>query len=462
MPSIRRSKRLLLLLIPIALFSIFLTLGNYEKLPPQISPEWSFLSLSNKFNYSYLGSNNTNNVFPVISTYEELGFQLDPGNVKFKYINKMGKKGSPKNILKINTEKYKSLMEQEIHEPKDFDIETIRPPQDPNSYEHASATIVSLVRGAEAAAIGRSIAQFEKKFNSKFLYPYTFINDVPFTDAFKERMRKFTLAPMNFVTIPAELWDKPESIDKDKERKAMDILASKDVSYAKKASYHNMCRFYSGNFYQLEEMKKYKYYWRIEPGVKFYSDINYDIFKYLEGTKKIYGFTINLYDIDESVETLWPETLEYLNSEDNYKYVNENGAFQWILENQQIPKKNKVTGGYSTCHFWSNFEIGDMDFFRGEAYTNWFKYLDSTGKFYYERWGDAPVHSLGLALFADKKDIHWFRDIGYWHDPYANCPNSKGTLGCEKGLFSWWENLNDQNCMVTWVDDAIEKPEKIY
>ena len=462
MPSIRRSKRLLLLLIPIVLFLIFLTLGHYEKLPPQISPEWSFLSLGNKFNYSYLGSNNTNSVFPVMSTYEELGFQLVPEDVKFQYINKMGKKGSPKDILKINMDKYKSLMDQEIHEPKDFDMETIRPPQDPKSYDHASATIVSLVRGAEAAALGKSIVQFEKKFNSKFLYPYTFINDVPFTDSFKERMRKYSLAPMNFVTIPAELWDKPESIDEAKERKAMDILASKDVSYAKKASYHNMCRFYTGNFYQLEEMKKYKYYWRIEPGVKFYSDINYDIFKYLEGTKKIYGFTINLYDIDESVETLWPETLKYLNSEDNYKYVNVNGAFQWILENQQLPKKNRVTGGYSTCHFWSNFEIGDMDFFRGEAYTNWFKFLDSTGKFYYERWGDAPVHSLGLALFADKKDIHWFRDIGYWHDPYANCPNSKGTLDCEKGLFSRWDNLNDQNCMATWVDDAIENPEKIY
>ena len=33
---------------------------------------------------------------------------------------------------------------------------------------------------------------------------------------------------------------------------------------------------------------------------------------------------------------------------------------------------------------WSNFEIADMDFWRGDAYTAYFDYLDRTGGFYYE------------------------------------------------------------------------------
>lgn len=33
---------------------------------------------------------------------------------------------------------------------------------------------------------------------------------------------------------------------------------------------------------------------------------------------------------------------------------------------------------------WSNFEIASMDFWRGEAYTKYFEYLDATGGFYYE------------------------------------------------------------------------------
>ena len=33
---------------------------------------------------------------------------------------------------------------------------------------------------------------------------------------------------------------------------------------------------------------------------------------------------------------------------------------------------------------WSNFEIADMDFWRGEAYTAFFDFLDKSGGFYYE------------------------------------------------------------------------------
>lgn len=33
---------------------------------------------------------------------------------------------------------------------------------------------------------------------------------------------------------------------------------------------------------------------------------------------------------------------------------------------------------------WNNFEIGDLDFWRGEAYMKFFEFLDSKGGFYYE------------------------------------------------------------------------------
>ena len=51
---------------------------------------------------------------------------------------------------------------------------------------------------------------------------------------------------------------------------------------------------------------------------------------------------------------------------------------------------------YNLCHFWSNFEIASMDFWRGEAYSKFFEYLDSTGGFYYE------VRSPSLFQFSFK------------------------------------------------------------
>lgn len=63
-----------------------------------------------------------------------------------------------------------------------------------------------------------------------------------------------------------------------------------------------------------------------------------------------------------------------------------------------IPKNNLMRfvsdnngDSYNLCHFWSNFEIGDLNFLRSREYMEYFEYLDRTGGFFYERWGDAPV-----------------------------------------------------------------------
>jgi len=40
---------------------------------------------------------------------------------------------------------------------------------------------------------------------------------------------------------------------------------------------------------------------------------------------------------------------------------------------------------------WTNFEIADMDFWRGEAYTTFFDFLDAKGGFYYEVRADSRL-----------------------------------------------------------------------
>ena len=59
-----------------------------------------------------------------------------------------------------------------------------------------------------------------------------------------------------------------------------------------------------------------------------------------------------------------------------------------------------------------------MDFWRGEAYTKFFDYIDRSGGFYYERWGDAPVHSIAASLFLRKDQIMFFDEIGYAHSVF--------------------------------------------
>ncbi|KAK9353237.1 glycosyl transferase, partial [Lipomyces doorenjongii] len=66
---------------------------------------------------------------------------------------------------------------------------------------------------------------------------------------------------------------------------------------------------------------------------------------------------------------------------------------------------------YNLCHFWSNFENADLDIFIGEQeYCN---ALDATGNFFYERWGDAPVHSIYVALVLQPSEIMFLDTVGY-------------------------------------------------
>lgn len=55
---------------------------------------------------------------------------------------------------------------------------------------------------------------------------------------------------------------------------------------------------------------------------------------------------------------------------------------------------------------------------------DFFEHLDREGGFFYERWGDAPVHSIAASLLLNKEEVHFFNDIAYYHVPFTHCPTS--------------------------------------
>lgn len=361
-------------------------------------------------------------------------------------------------ILDDRKKSYADTLAFPIIEPK---VDNLVRPEDPKAGK-AKATILCLVRNKDLVDIISSIQQLEEQFNAAFKYTYTFLNDEEFTDEFQSTIKK--LLPngrsVQFGMIDPEVWGMPSSVDREVFKTKMIELGG--VQYAEKQSYHNMCRFYSRSFYHHPLLKDIKYVWRLEPNVNFYCKINYDVFQFMEMNDKIYGYVLNLYDSPESIKTLWEKTLNFV--EKNPQYLNENGAYDWIKDNVQKPDNYDITNGYSTCHFWTNFEITNLDFLRSEAYEKYMDFLEDEKGFYYERWGDAPVRSLALALFADKSKIHWFRDIGYQHFPYTNCPkcppnSQRCNSNCRPGHFTPWDNLEVENCQPVWIKYIMTEEE---
>lgn len=276
----------------------------------------------------------------------------------------------------------------------------------------ANATFVILARNSDLRDLTQSVRDIEDRFNKDHHYPYVFLNEVAFTEQFKQQMSSLSNSTMEFGLIPHDHWYQPSWIDEEKARECRKKLVNKQIIYGGSVPYRNMCRFNSGFFFRHKLLKKYRYYWRIEPNVRFHCDIDYDPFLFMEDNGKVYGFTITLYEFWETVETLWNHVRDFIVMYP--EYVSKDHSMAYLSDDHGR--------SYNLCHFWSNFEIADLDFWRGEAYVKFFDYLDTQGGFYYERWGDAPVHSIGASLFARKDQIHFFEDIGYEHQPHVHCP----------------------------------------
>ena len=321
-------------------------------------------------------------------------------------------------------------------------------PNNPRS-DRINATLLSLVRNSELEQIVGSMQELESTWNHKFNYPWTFFNDEPFTEEFKRATQANTKAECRYEIIPKEHWEIPSWINLDLMEESAKILEEQNIQYARMKSYHQMCRWNSGMFYKHPALKDMQYYWRVEPHVNFYCDVDYDVFRYMRDHSKTYGFTINLYDSPQSIPTLWPETIKFLAT--NKEPLPKNNAQAWLTDSEHRPEHNKIAGGYSTCHFWSNFEIADMNLWRSPIYEAYFEHLDRAGGFFYERWGDAPVHSIAVGLFEDASKVHWFKDIGYRHIPFFNCPNSPKCKKCTAGkFFDGADFLKKEDCRPSW------------
>ncbi|KAF8990470.1 glycosyltransferase family 15 protein [Cyathus striatus] len=302
----------------------------------------------------------------------------------------------------------------------------------------ANATFIMLVRNKELQGALSSIKELEERFNSRYGYPYVFLNDEPFSEDFKSQILGAVNSTAEFGQIPYEHWNQPSWINETVASKARERMAIDGVKYGDSISYRNMCRFNSGFFFKHELMQKYKWYWRVEPSVHFHCNINYDPFLFMEDNSKVYSFTIATYEIMQSIPTLWMNVKEFMK-----------------LHPEHIAERNSMNfltlyGGprYSGCHFWSNFELADMDFWRSKAYTDYFEYLDSKGGFYYERWGDAPVHSIAVSLMLPRDKIHFFEDIGYQHDSWSHCPLAEV---CDRSNSF---DYDQSSCKNVWDDNV--------
>jgi alpha 1,2-mannosyltransferase len=350
-----------------------------------------------------------------------------------------------------------------------YEIERIIPNTNINNNERINrenATLFTLCRNSEIYEILDSIQQLENRFNNKFHYDWVFLNEEPFSAEFIKLTSNMVSGRSRYGLIPKKHWSYPSYIDQDKAREIRESRKWSMITYGSSESYRHMCRFNSLFFYKHPIMEEYQYYWRVEPHVKYACDIIEDPFKFLRINNKKYGFTISMRELPNTIETLWQTTKLYFKNLDK-NYFNSNSDLNNNNDNNNLLKFISDDNGesYNLCHYWTNFEIANLEIFRNEIYEGYVEHLDHAGGFFYERWGDAPIHSIIFSLILKKEEIYMFQEISYEHTVAKTCPlnfefRKKARCICDPN--DNWVLRSDSSCNLKFLEfGTVEKPKEL-
>ncbi|KAI8147147.1 nucleotide-diphospho-sugar transferase [Fennellomyces sp. T-0311] len=319
------------------------------------------------------------------------------------------------------------------------------------------AAFVILARNSDLNGVRFAIRQVEDRFNRKFNYPYVFLNEQDFSNEFKTLTSTLTKANTFYGKIDPSMWSYPEHINQTHAAECRKDMADRKIIYGGSEPYRHMCRFQSGFFFRHPLLDDFEYYWRVEPDVQYFCDIDYDVFQMMKDNQYKYGWTVSLTEYMSTIPTLWKTVNEFIKEHPQYVVTGEESIMPWLTDDNFL--------SYNGCHFWSNFEIGSLDFLRSKKYIEYFEHLDKAGGFFYERWGDAPVHSIAVAMMLKKSEVHFFNDIGYKHNPLMHCPTEaylQSSCHCNAGEnFDW----TGWSCATRWkqrIDDSFVWNEEKY
>ncbi|KAK9342315.1 nucleotide-diphospho-sugar transferase [Lipomyces starkeyi] len=220
--------------------------------------------------------------------------------------------------------------------------------------------VLLLVRNSELDQMLSSIREVQDRFNIRFGYDWVFANDKPLTEKFMTTVR-------SYLTSGTPQFDRAAESRRDAE--------NRKVMHGGSESYRHMS------------------------GIKFSCDIIDHPFRLMgEGSKK-YVSAMIMPEGENAVKGLWTIVRQYFRADFFTSQPDHNNLASFVTDDGGLT--------YNLCHFWSNFEIADLDIFRSE------------------QWGNAPVHSIYVALVLQPSEIMFLDTVGYYHKPNQASPHDE-------------------------------------
>ena len=179
--------------------------------------------------------------------------------------------------------------------------------------------------------------------------------------------------------------------------------------------------FFFFEIWKLEELKQYKYYFRIDSDAYIQSKINFDLFELM----KIENLTLAYSFIEQDNRcTLKIDALVR-------KYFEK---FKNIGKKIILNKKSFTNGNMDVITRYlynSNFEIVNMDFFRNSVeFKNFQDEVEKSNGIFEYRCGDHILKTLFIHMYANENDLKCIGDL-------INVIHIESVSSCSKVTIHW-------------------------
>jgi len=110
---------------------------------------------------------------------------------------------------------------------------------------------------------------------------------------------------------------------------------------------------------------------------------------------------------------------------------------------------------------YNNFEVSHVSVWQHPVWREFMSYIDDTQGTFKYRWGDAPIHGLGMSMILRKDQVHIFSDIGYTHEPFIR-QSPSGLPHPQNGFLSMHnsEIIGRRNTSFAWFRAEFFSQEK--
>ncbi|GJJ70661.1 hypothetical protein EMPS_03011 [Entomortierella parvispora] len=278
----------------------------------------------------------------------------------------------------------------------------------------ANGVLVMLINEGQLQDARETIRQMEDRFNRGRNYPWVVFSGMPLGDQSKTSLSSLSRGTMTFALIPKEQWRLPKWIEMPKViENDVGMMWKKAINKTSMPIRHQW-RFFSGFLAKNELLDPYHFFWRVDPGVNIFCDMQEDPMLTMteSGQKFAWSTATTVYGagVPSALETIQnfkkdhPELIPKLNDESFV--IRESGD------------------EFTTCSYAVENSISRVDFFRSEAYQTLFEFIDQAGLFYYEKWTDATVITVALALLAPRTDTLYLKQLGWGLNKLLYCPRT--------------------------------------